>query len=96
MYELPVQSESSIGNVWDPSWVCKQVSPYADELELPASIRIHRVQPVSLLNPVVDDPLEGQVMHPPPPLDVDGGEEYQVSGVEDIRIYRNQLQYLMR
>jgi hypothetical protein len=45
---------------------------------------------------VVDDPIEGQVLLPPPPVDVDGEEEYQVSSVEDSRMYRNQLQYLIR
>jgi len=28
-------------------------------------------------------------------VEVDGEEEYQVSGVEYIRVYRNQLQYLI-
>jgi hypothetical protein len=73
-----------------------QVSPYSYELELPASIRIHRVQPVSLLNPVVVDPLDGQVVLPPPPVEVDGEEESQVSGVEDSSVFWNQLQYLVR
>jgi hypothetical protein len=41
-----------------PFRVRKLVSPYAYELDLPASIRIHRVQPVSLVDPVVEDPLE--------------------------------------
>ena len=72
------------------------MSPYAYELELPASIRIHREQPVSLLDPVVEDPLVGQVVPPPPPVEVDGEEEYQVAGVEDSRMYRSQLQYLVR
>jgi predicted GH43/DUF377 family glycosyl hydrolase len=71
------------------------VSPYAYEIELPASMRFHRVQPVSLLDPVVEDPLEGQVVLPPP-VEVDGEEEYQVSGVEDSRMYQSQLQYLVR
>jgi transposase InsO family protein len=79
-----------------PFQVTKQNSPYAYELELPESIRIHRVQPVSHLDPVVEDPLEGQVVPPPRPVEVDGEEEYQVSGVEDIRIYGNQLQSLVR
>ena len=79
-----------------PFRVHKQVSPYAYELDLPASIRIHRVQPVSLLDPVVEDPLEGQVVPPPPPVEVEGEEEYQVSSIEDSRVYRNQLQYLVR
>jgi hypothetical protein len=32
---------------------------------------------------MVEDPVEGQVVHPPPPVNVDGEEEYQVSRVED-------------
>jgi len=79
-----------------PFWVCRQVSPYAYELELPVSIRIHRVQHISLLDPVVDDPFKGQVVVPPPSVEVDGEEEYQVSNVEDSRVYRNQLQYFIR
>jgi predicted GH43/DUF377 family glycosyl hydrolase len=54
------------------------------------------VQPVSLLDPVIEHPLQGQVVPPPPPIEVAGEEEYQVSGVEDSRVYRNQLQYLIR
>jgi hypothetical protein len=72
------------------------VTPYAYELELPASIRIHRVQHVSLLDPVVEDPLEQQVVLPPPPVEVDGEQEYQVSSVEDRWVYRSQLQNLIR
>jgi hypothetical protein len=79
-----------------PFKVLRQVSPYAYELELPVSIRIHRVRPVSLLDPVADNPLAGQRIKPPPPVEVDGKDEYQVSSVEDSRIYRNQLQYLIR
>jgi hypothetical protein len=79
-----------------PIRVRKQVAPYANDLELPASIRIHRVQPVSLLDPVVEDPSEGQIVPPPPPVEVDGEEEYQVAGVEDSRMYQNSLQYLVR
>jgi len=42
-----------------PFRVRKQVSPYAYELDLPASIRIHRVKPVSLLDILAEDPLAG-------------------------------------
>jgi hypothetical protein len=66
-----------------PFTVKKQVSPYACELELPAAMKIHRVQPVSLLDPVVEDLLEGEGVLPPSPVEVDGEEDYQVSGVED-------------
>jgi len=60
------------------------------------SIQIHRVQPVSILDPVVNDPLRGQRVDPPPRVEVDGEKEYQVSSMEDSRMYRNQLQYLIR
>jgi hypothetical protein len=66
--------------------VCKQVSPFAYELELPTSIQIHQVQPVLHLGAVVEDPLQGQIVPPPPPVEVDGEEEYQVSSVEDSRM----------
>jgi len=48
------------------------------------------------VDPVVDDAVVGQLIEPPPPLAVDGEEEYQVSSIEDSRIYRSQLQYLIR
>jgi len=71
-----------------PVTVVHWVSPYAYELELPASIQIHRVQRISQLDPVVVDPLDGQRINPPPSVDVEGEEEYQVSSVEDSRMYR--------
>jgi len=45
---------------------------------------------------VVEDPLQGQGVLPPPPVEIDGEEEYQVSSVEHSRMFRNQLQYLIR
>ena len=74
----------------------RRVSPHAYQLELPASIRIHRVQPVSLLDPVVNDTLDGQGIMPPPLVEVDGKEEYQVSSVGNSWMYRSQLQHLIR
>jgi hypothetical protein len=79
-----------------PFRVRRQVSPYAYVLELPASIWIHRVKPVLLLDPVAEDPMIRQCVEPPPSVDVDGEEEYQVSSVEDSWVYWNQLQYLIR
>jgi len=35
-------------------------------------------------------------MNPPPPVEVDGEEECQVLGVENSRMYRNKLEYLVR
>ena len=54
------------------------------------------MQPVSLLDLIVEDALEGQVVLPPPLVEVDDEEEYQVSSVEDSRMYWNLLKYLIR
>jgi hypothetical protein len=61
-----------------PFIVRKQVSPYAYELELPAMIRIHRVQPVLHLDSVVEDRLPGQCIEPPLSIEVEGEEEYSI------------------
>jgi len=79
-----------------PHTIKRKVSPYAYELDLPRSLRIHPVHHVSLLDPVAGDPLPGQVVTPPPPVEVEGDSESQVERVEDSREYRNQLQYLVR
>jgi hypothetical protein len=50
-----------------PYTVKRKVSPYAYELDLPRGLQIHQVHHVSLLDPVSDDPLPGQVVTPPPP-----------------------------
>jgi hypothetical protein len=80
----------------EPYTVIRQVSPYAYELELPRSLQIHPVHHVSLLDPVAEYPLPGQVVTPPPSVELDGDQEYQVERVEDSRMYRNRLQYLVR
>ena len=60
------------------------------------SIRIHGVQPVSLLDPVENDSLDGLRVKAQPSVEFDGEEEYRVSSVEDSRMYRSQGKYLIR
>jgi len=73
-----------------PYTIKRKVSPYAYELELPGGLRIHLVHHVTLLDPVAEFPLPRQNITPPPPVDVDGDQEYQVEQVADSRVYRNQ------
>jgi len=76
--------------------VIGRISPYPCEIDLPASIRIDRVQHVYFLHPVVNDPLVGQQFDSPPALEVHREGEYLVSSAEDWRIYRGQLQHLIQ
>jgi hypothetical protein len=79
-----------------PFTISKVISHWVFRLELPASIRIHPVQHVSLLDPAHDDPLPGQRIPPPPPVEVEGEEEWLVDEILDSRIRRRRLQYLVQ
>ena len=66
-----------------PFRIEKVISPYAYRLELPASMRVHPVFHVSLLQPAADDPVPGQRQDPPPPVEVEGIEEFEVEDILD-------------
>ncbi|KAH0602336.1 uncharacterized protein H6S33_009787 [Morchella sextelata] len=58
-----------------PYSVKRIINPYAYELELPRSMKIHPVFHGSLLSPEANDPLPGQQQLPPPPVEIEGGQE---------------------
>jgi hypothetical protein len=68
-----------------PFKITKVVSPYAYRLDLPASMKNHPVFHVSLLRPAADNPQPGQRQDPPPPVEVDGVEEFEVQEILDSR-----------
>jgi hypothetical protein len=76
--------------------IAAKVSSHAYKLELPASMKVHPVFHISLLEPVATDPLVGQVQPPPPPVVVDGNEEFEVEEILDSRFVGRNLQYLVR
>ena len=82
-----------------PFPVKRAIGSYAYELKFPqaADIEVHPVQPISLLSPLAEDPLPGQIVPPPPPVEVEGEEpEYHVEAVEDSQTFHGTLQYRVR
>jgi hypothetical protein len=66
-----------------PFTVKRMIGSHACELELPATMRIHPVFNVNLLCPATDNPVPGQRQPPPPPVEVEGIEQYEVEEVVD-------------
>ncbi len=73
-----------------PFKVEKAVSPYAYRLDLPDSMQIYPIVHTSLLRPAApaEHALPGQTQEPPPPIEVDGEEEYTVERIENSRYNR--------
>ena len=79
-----------------PYKVLKKVSLLDYKLELPPKFNIHPVFHVGLLYPHETDKIEGRTPEPPPPIEVEGEEEYEIEKLIDARIWRNQKQYLVK
>ena len=67
-----------------PKWigpykVCKIINPVAYQMELPSTLKIHDVFHVSLLHPYKSD----GTVQPPPPVLVEGVEEFEVDMILD-------------
>ena len=78
-----------------PYAVIGQVGTSAYRLDLPASMHIHPVFHVSLLELHVENTFPDRVVAPPLPTQVDGHAEFEVHAIVDSRFSRRKLQYLV-
>jgi len=58
------------------------VSPFTYKLTLPTTIKVYLTFYTSLLRPVTNNLIPGQNLPPPPPVLVDGDDEYAVESIE--------------
>ncbi|PRP78085.1 hypothetical protein PROFUN_13894 [Planoprotostelium fungivorum] len=88
-----------------PKWADKWISPYrilkeahpgssSYVLSLPPSIKIYPVFHTSLLTPYVENTLVGRKRPAPPPVVIDGEQEYEVEAILDVRKRYGKTQYL--
>ena len=90
-------SEKNLG----PYPIIAQACTHSFTLRLPDSMRaIHPVFHVSQLEPTTPNSISGRVQPPPPPVEIDGEPEYEISEILDSKIDRRrrscQLLYLVR
>jgi hypothetical protein len=81
---------------YGPFEVIKQVSPVTYRIKLPPSMKIHSVFHVDLLIPFHETDAYGPAHSQPPPVLVDGEEEYEVEEILDHRTHRRKQQYLIK
>ena len=58
-------------------------------------MKIHPVFHISMLEPYKKSSILGRLQAPPPPIEIDGEEEFEVSEILDSRINRKKLEYLV-
>lgn len=78
-----------------PFPISKQVNTVAYGLELLATIKIHPVFYISLLEPYKKSNFSRRSQPPPPFIEVDHDEEYEVEKVLDSRRKHGKLEYLV-
>ena len=64
---------------------------YAYKVDFPADIKVHPVRHISALEPAASDSYPGQIVLPPPPVEIDGKEEWEVEEVLDAKIRYQKL-----
>ena len=65
-------------------------------LDLPDAIKVHPIFSPDKLRKASDDPLPGQRQEPPPPIEIDGENEWEVEQILGVRLLRGRLQYRVK
>jgi len=75
-----------------PFKILAKIRTTAYKLALPPSMAIHNTLDISLLEPYQDNRFPSQIKEPPPPIQIEGEDEYELDEIIDPRLHYNMLQ----
>ena len=81
---------------YGPYEIVEKVGPVDFKLKLPLQNKVHPVFHASKLIPYHDDEIGDRKPSHPPPMEVEGHDEYEVEKILDSRVYRGWVQYLVK
>ena len=76
-----------------PFKILPKIWTSAYKLALPPSIAIYNRFHFSLHEPYQDNRSSSQIKEPPPPIQIEGEDEYELEEIIDSRLHYNKLQY---
>jgi len=76
-----------------PFKILAKIGKSAYKLALPLSMAIHNTFHISLLELYKDNRFPSQIKEPPPPIQIEGEDEYELDDIIDSRLHYNELQY---
>jgi len=76
-----------------PFKILAKIGTSGYKLALPPSMAIHNTFHISLLEPYQDNRFPSQIKERPPPIKIEGEDEYELDEIIDSRLHYNKLQY---
>ena len=76
-----------------PFKITAKIGSNAYKLHLPPSMRIHNTFHISFLEPYENNKFPSQTQEPPPPIQIEGEDKYELDEIIDSQLHYNKLQY---